>query len=194
MPDIEPNSTPPKRKVAVLVGSLRKGSFNKMAARVLIDVAPPHLEFEILDLGGLQLYNQDMEENPPEPWLTFREKIRASDAVLFVSPEYNRSMPATIKNAIDVASRPYVKNAWKGKPGAVMTVSVSSFGGMGSNHHIRQSLVAIDVACMPQPEAYIAHADKLFSEDGRLKDDTREFFRKFMNAFAAWIESRIPAR
>jgi chromate reductase len=186
---------PDQRKVAVIVGSLRKASLNKMTARALTEVAPAHLEFETIEIGGLQLYNQDAEENPPEPWVMFRDKIRASDAILFVSPEYNRSVPGALKNAIDVGSRPYVKNAWKGKPGAVVTVSPSSFGGMGSNHHIRQSLVAIDVACMPQPEAYIAHADKLFGADGALTaDDTREFFRKFMNAFAAWIESRIPAK
>ena len=181
---------PDTRKVAVIVGSLRKGSFNRMAARALTEVAPEHLSFETIEIGGLQFYNQDSEDNPPEPWVMFRDKIRASDAILFVSPEYNRSMPATIKNAIDVGSRPPPKNAWKGKPAAIVTVSLGPIGGFGSNHALRQCCVAVDLACMPQPEAYIGHAPDLFGDDGALKkDDTREFFRKFMAAFAKWIEA-----
>jgi chromate reductase len=182
------------RNVAVIVGSLRKGSFNRMAAKVLTEVAPSHLAFETLDIGGLQFYNQDAEENPYEPWVAFRDKVRAADAILFVSPEYNRSIPGALKNAIDVGSRPPPKNAWKGKPAAVMTVSIGTTGGMASNFALRQTCVAVDLAVMPQPEAYIGKAGDLFGDDGALKkDDTREFFRKFMAAFGSWIEA-IHAR
>ena len=178
------------RNVAVIVGSLRKGSFNRMAANALTEVAPSHFAFDHLDIGGLQLYNQDAEENPFEPWVTFRDNVRAADAVLFVSPEYNRSIPGALKNAIDVASRPAAKNAWKRKPAAIMTVSIGSAGGTASGLALRQTCMAVDIAVMPQPEAFIGHAGDLFGDDGALKkDDTREVFRKFMAAFATWIEA-----
>jgi chromate reductase, NAD(P)H dehydrogenase (quinone) len=178
------------RNVAVIVGSLRKESFNRMAANVLTGVAPSHLHFEMLDIGGLQLYNQDVEENPYAPWIAFRDKIRVSDAILFVSPEYNRSIPGALKNAIDVASRPSANNAWKRKPAAIMTVSIGSAGGTAAGLALRQACMAVDIAVMPQPEAFIGRAGDLFGDDGTLKkDDTREVFRKFMLAFSTWIEA-----
>lgn len=185
---------PETRKVAVIVGSLRKGSYNRMAARALQELAPKHLTFDEPDIGAVAFYNQDGDANPDPSWIALKQRIRAADAVLFVTPEYNRSMPGVLKNAIDAASRPYGDSAWQGKPAAVMTVATGAIGGFGSNHHLRQSMVFLDMPCMPQPEAYIGNAAQLFDESGKLKkDDTREFFHKFIEAFATWIENNRKA-
>lgn len=182
------------RNVALLVGSLRKGSLNRLAARALAEVAPENLHLQPVEFGNLPLYDQDLEDRgaPPE-WTAFREPIRTSDAVLFVTPEYNRSVPGGLKNALDVGSRPYGKSAWTGKPAAVVSVSPGALGGFGANHHLRQSLVFLNMPCMQQPEAYVGNAAALFGTDGRLTNDTtREIFRTFMKAFAAWIEAVSP--
>lgn len=178
------------RNVAVFVGSLRKGAFSRLTAKALAAVAPAGLRLEIVEIGHLPLYNQDDDAAPPPAWVAFREKVRAADAVLFVTPEYNRSVPAPLKNAIDVASRPYGHSAWDRKPGAVVSVSPGAIGGFGANHHLRQSLVFLNVPAMQQPEAYVGGAATLFGEDGALTNDgTRKFFKSFMEAFAAWIEA-----
>ena len=180
------------RDVAVLVGSLRKDAFSRKTANVLIDLAPKSLNLEIVEIGQLPLYNQDDEESPPAAWTAFRERVRAADAVLFVTPEYNRSVPAALKNALDVASRPYGQSAWDGKPGAVVSVSPGAIGGFGANHHLRQSLVFLNVPTMQQPEAYIGGAASLFDADGKLTNQgTSEFLSKFMQSFAAWIEANL---
>jgi chromate reductase len=180
--------------VTVLVGSLRKDSFNRKTAHALAEVASPSLKLQIVEIGDLPLYNQDLDANPPAAWTRFRAQIKAADAVLFVTPEYNRSVPSVLKNALDVGSRPYGANAWNGKPGAVVSVSPGAIGGFGANHHLRQSLVFLNVPTMPQPEAYIGGADKLFDAGGKLVNDgTRKFFGQFMEAFAAWI-GKNPAR
>jgi chromate reductase, NAD(P)H dehydrogenase (quinone) len=174
--------------VAVVVGSLRKDSINRKVAKALIELAPPSLILGLVEIGALPLYNQDEDENPPAAWIEFRTKIKAADAVLFVTPEYNRSVPAPLKNAIDVGSRPYGKSAWDGKPGAVVSASPGAIGGFGANHHLRQSLVFLNVPAMQQPEAYIGHADKLFDENAKLVNEgTAKFLESFMTAFAAWI-------
>jgi chromate reductase len=174
--------------VAVLVGSLRKDSLNRKLAHTLAEIAPPSLKLQIVEIGDLALYNQDTDANPPTSSTAFRERIKAADAVLFVTPEYNRSVPGVLKNALDVASRPYGQNAWSGKPGAVVSVSPGAIGAFGANHHLRQSLVFLNVPTMPQPEAYIGGADKLFDADGKLTNDgTRKFLVQFLEAFAAWI-------
>ena len=155
------------KNVAVLVGSLRKGSLNRKLALALIALAPPDLTLKIVEIGELPLYDQDpTKPTPPAAWVEFREAIAAADAVLFVTPEYNRSVPGALKNAIDVGSRPYGKSAGDGKPGAVISVSPGAIGGFGANHHLRQSLVFLNVPTLQQPEAYIGNADKLFDEDG----------------------------
>ena len=178
------------KKIAVFVGSLRKESFNRKMAKALIALAPESLKLEIIDIGGLPLYNQDLDENPPSAWAEFRQCLAKFDGVLFLTPEYNRSIPAALKNAIDVGSRPYGKSVWNGKPGAVMSVSPGSLGGFGANHHLRQSLVFLNVPAMQQPEAYIGNAANLFDDSGSLTNDsTREFLIKFMQAFAAWVET-----
>ena len=177
------------RRVAVVVGSLRKDSLNRKMAKTLAAIAPASLSLEIVEIGQLPLYNQDDDATPPAATVAFKEKIAGADAVLFVTPEYNRSVPGVLKNAIDVGSRPYGKSAWKGKPAAVMTVSPGAVGGFGANHHLRQSLVFLDMPAMPQPEAYIGAAGDLFDDAGSLKKpETKQFLDKFLAAFAAWIE------
>jgi chromate reductase len=178
------------KKIAVFVGSLRKESFNRKMAKALIALAPESLLFEIVEIGGLALYNQDYDDEgtPPSEWIEFRRRVKSFDGVLFVTPEYNRSVPAVLKNALDVGSRPFGQSVWGGKPGAVISVSPGVIGGFGANHHLRQSLVFLDIPAMPQPEAYIGGAAQLFDADGSIKNEaTREFLVKFMEAFAAWV-------
>ncbi len=180
------------KKVAVLIGSLRKESFNRKTAKVLIDVAPKSLLLEIVAIDELTLYNQDLDENPPALWTSFRSHLKIFDAVLFVTPEYNRSVPGVLKNAIDIASRPYGQNVFDGKPGAVVSVSIGASGGFGSNHHLRQSLVFLNVPTMAQPEAYVGDATKLFDKDGKLtSESTREFLSKFMLSFNDWVMKNL---
>ena len=177
------------KKIAVFAGSLRKESFSRKMAITLAALAPEPLKLEIIEIGGLPLYNQDLEENPPVAWTEFRKRVAAFDGFLFVTPEYNRSVPGALKNAIDVGSRPYGKSVWNGKPGAVMSVSPGAIGGFGANHHLRQSLVFLNVPAMQQPEAYIGNAAALFDDKGNLiNDTTREFLKTFMKAFAGWVE------
>ena len=177
-------------KVAVVVGSLRKASVNRKAAEAVARLAPDNLAFEFVEIGDLPLYDEDVEAaGAPVPWTRFREQISTADAVLFVTPEYNRSVPGALKNAIDVGSRPYGQSAFAKKPAAVMSVSPGGIGGFGANHHLRQSLVFLDMPVLQQPEAYIGGGWELFDDQGELKnDDTRKFFKSFADAFAAWIE------
>lgn len=178
-----------QKKIAVFVGSLRSGSYNRKMARALDSLAPGSLTLDIIEIGGLPLYNQDLEDNPPAEWVDFRERVKRYDGVLFVTPEYNRSVPGVLKNAIDVGSRPYGKSVWDGKPGAVMSVSPGAIGGFGANHHLRQSLVFLNVPAMQQPEAYIGNAASLFDEKGNLiKEETRRFVIEFLRDFADWVE------
>jgi len=175
--------------VATLVGSLRKDSFNRKAAQALAELAAPRLAFDFVEIGNLPLYNQDLDVDPPQVWKVFREHVRALDAVLFVTPEYNRSVPGVLKNAIDVGSRPYGQSAWQGKPAAVVSVSLGGIGGFGANQHLRQSLVFLDMPVLQQPEAYIGGAASLFDESGKLKNEgTRAYFKKFVDSFAHWID------
>jgi chromate reductase len=157
-------------------------------------LAPAALKTAIVEIGALPLYNQDLDANPPPEWTAFRQRIAAADAVLFVTPEYNRSVPGVLKNALDVASRPYGKSAWDGKPAAIVSVSPGAIGGFGANHHLRQSLVFLNMPALQQPEAYIGGAGNLFDEKGALTNSgTRDFLGKFMTAFAAWIEKNAKA-
>lgn len=180
-----------KRDVAVLVGSLRKDSLNRKMANALKELAPANLALEIVEIGQLPLYNEDLETPaPPAAWQTFRERVARADAVLFVTPEYNRSVPAAIKNALDVGSRPYGHSVWNGKPGAVVSVSPGALAAFGANHHLRQSLVFLNVLAMQQPEAYIGGAAQLFDADGKLANaGTQKFLAGFMQAFADWTEN-----
>jgi chromate reductase len=175
--------------VAVIVGSLRKESLSRKLANAMAGLAPPPLALQLVEIGELPLFNQDWEASPPPVVTEFKQRIQAADALLFVTPEYNRSVPGVLKNAIDVGSRPYGQSAWGGKPGAVVSVSPGAIGAFGANHHLRQSMVFLDVPMMAQPEAYVGGAGKLFDEQGRIAvDDTREFVRKFLDSFAGWVE------
>jgi chromate reductase len=178
------------KKVAVVVGSLRKGSFSRLVAKTCVEVAPDSLSFAFIDIGKVSLYNQDQDtDSPPESWKELRDAIRPCDAVLFVTPEYNRSVPGVLKNAIDIASRPYGKSAWDAKPCAIVSVSPGAMGAFGSNHHLRQSLVFLNMPTMSQPEAYVGNAAKMFDDNGKITNDgTREFLTKFMAAYATWVE------
>lgn len=173
-----------QKKIAVIVGSLRKESFNRKMANNLIQMAPSSFEFEILEIGHLSLYNQDLDENPPKEWTEFRQKVKSYDGIIFVTPEYNRSIPGVLKNIIDIGSRPYGQSAWDGKPTAVMSVSPGAIGGFGANHHLRQSLVFLNMPVLQQPEAYIGGASELFDDKGMIKNDsTRKFVQSFVDAF-----------
>jgi chromate reductase len=177
--------------VAVLVGSLRKDSFTRKLANALVALSATSLNFEFADIANLPLYNQDLETgNPPAPWVSFRQQVSRSDAVLFLTPEYNRSVPGCLKNAIDVGSRPYGKSSWEAKPAGVISVSPGAIGGFGANHHLRQSFVFLNMPAMQQPEAYIGNAATLFDTQGNLTNqNTREFLTKFVQSFAVWVEA-----
>ena len=180
---------PAPRKVAVFVGSLRRESFTRKVANALVAVAPKNLDFVFVEIGNVSPYNQDLESSPPGDWTALRETVGSADAVLFATPEYNRSVPGVLKNAIDVASRPHGKSAFDRKPGAVVSVSPGQLSAFGANHHLRQMLVFLNVPTMQQPEAYVGGVDKLFDASGALTNAaTSEFLTKFMAAFAAWIE------
>lgn len=179
------------RRIAVLVGSLRAGSYNRMVAKTLISMAPASLSLGVVEIGDLPLYNPDLDEDTrrPAPWVRFRDEVRPARGLLFVTPEYNRSVPGGLKNAIDVGSRPYGESVFDGKPGAVVSASPGGPGAFGANHHLRQSLVFLNVPAMQQPEAYIGGVAKRFSDDGTLTDDgTRTFLETFMKSFATWVE------
>jgi len=186
---------PGKYVVAVLVGSLRKDSFSRKVARALIAQAPPSLECRFVEIGDLQLYNQDFDDSPPESWTRFRNSIKATNAVLFVTPEYNRSIPGVLKNALDIGSRPYGQSVLDGRPAGVVSVTPTKLGAFGANHAIRQTFVFLNMPVMQQPEAYVANAGELFDEKGELKSpETREFFSAFMHSFAQWVDRIASAR
>ena len=179
---------PQVRTVAVLVGSLRKDSVNRRTAEALAAVTP-NLKFNFVEVGDLPFFDQDLESDPPAQWVRVRQEIAAADAVLFVTPEYNRGLPAVLKNAIDVASRPYGHSVWNGKPGAIISVTIGSQGAILANHQLRPSLVFLNVPTLQQPEAYISGALSLFDDKGELiNDGTTEFLRAYGQAFSAWIE------
>jgi chromate reductase, NAD(P)H dehydrogenase (quinone) len=174
--------------VVALVGSLRRDSFTRRLVRGMSTVAPSSLHIEIVPIGDLALYNQDLEEKPPQPWLDFRARVRSSGAVLFATPEYNRSVPGVLKNALDVGSRPYGKSVWNGKPAAVISASPGAIGGFGANHHLRQSLVYLNMPTLAQPEAYVGGIDKAVDENDQFtKEETRKFCASFMSEFERWI-------
>lgn len=176
--------------VAVVVGSLRKESFSRKTAHALAKLAPAGINLKIAEIGDLPIFNEDVETaGDPDSWLRFRKELRQSDAVLFITPEYNRSVPGALKNAIDVGSRPYGDSAWAGKPAAIISLSQGAVGAFGANHHLRQSLVFLDMPLLQQPEAYVGNAPSLFDDAGELtSESTKEFFETFLDTFATWIE------
>jgi chromate reductase len=178
------------RKIAVLVGSLRKESFTRKVAKTLVELGPSTLEMEIVEIGQLPLYNQDDDDggNPPPAFTEFRNRIRGVDGVLFCTPEYNRSIPGALKNAIDVGSRPYGQAVWSGKPCGVVSVSPGAIGGFGANQHLRQCFVFLDMPCLQQPEAYVGGIANKVDADHVTDESTRKFLQAYIDGFAAWVE------
>ncbi len=180
------------KKVGIVIGSLRKEAFSRKLADALQALTPAALELDKVGIGDLVVFNQDFDDegNTPEGWQAFRRELKKFDAFLFITPEHNRSVPSALKNALDIGSRPYGKNLWNGKPGAVISISPGALSAFGAHHHLRQVLVFLNVPTMPQPEAYIGNAATLFDDSGALVNEgAREFLKKFMLEFAAWIEA-----
>jgi chromate reductase len=174
--------------VAAIVGSLRRDSYTRRLTEALARLAGDSMRIEIVEIRNLSLYNQDDEESAPPAWVAFRSRIKRADGVLFATPEYNRSMSACIKNAIDVGSRPKVHSAWEGKPAAVISNSPGMLGGFGAAHHLRQVLVAVNAPTMQVPETYIGGISKAFDADGEfVNTSTRELCEKFVRSFESWI-------
>ena len=178
------------KKIGIIVGSLRKGSFTRSIANELKAQLPEGYEGEFLEIAQLPLFDQDYEAAgaTPESYVDFRKQVEACDAFIFATPEYNRSFPAAIKNALDVASRPYGSSKWNGKPAAVVSVSPGAIGGFGANHHLRQVLTFLNVQPVQQPEAYIGSVMVLLDENGKVKnEDTRALLKSVVTALVAKI-------
>lgn len=177
-------------KIAIIVGSLREASLNRKMARAICKIRDDNLDCSIVEIGELPLYNQDLDANPPEQWLRFRQEVAGADGILFVSPEYNRGIPGVLKNAIDVGSRPYGQSVFDKKPAAIVTVSPGAIGGFGANHQIRQACVFLNMPVMQQPEAYLGHVtDDSFDESGSLKDGPLgQLVASLAHAFHDWVE------
>ena len=179
-------------KIAILVGSLRKDSINRKVARSICALRGENLECKMIEIGDLPLYNQDYDSAPqqPEQYIRFRDEMRAADGVLFVTPEYNRSVPGVLKNAIDIGSRPYGQSVFDKKPAAIVTASPGAIGGFGANHHLRQSCVFLNMPVMAQPEAYLANvSEDNFDADGTLKDGPfKDVVTMLAHAFHDWVD------
>ena len=178
-----------RHSIGIIVGSLRRESLNRKVALAMCGAASDKLECRIIEIGDLPLFDQDLEESPPEQWLRFRREVAAVDGILFVTPEYNRTIPGALKNAIDVGSRPYGQSVWERKPAAIVSASPGAIGGFGANHNLRQACVFLDMPVMQQPEAYLSHvSDKSFSEDGSLAEGPlKALIDKIAVAFADWV-------
>lgn len=178
-----------KKTVGIVVGSLRNDSYNKSIADYVVSILPSDYEAKFIHLDGVEIFNQDLEGNPPASWVRLREEVKSSDAYLFFTPEYNRSIPAVLKNALDVASRPYGENVWTGKPAGIVSVSIGGLSGFGANHHLRQVLTFLNVYPLQQPEAYIGNAGELVDENGKLTNErTQKFLQSYVEAFDAWVK------
>lgn len=177
------------KKIGVIVGSLRKGSYSGQIAEILKELAPQSLKLENIIIGDLEFYNEDLDDGtPPESWQRFRKEAAGFDGFLFVTPEYNRSYPSVIKNALDIGSRPRNGSVWNGKPVAVVSVSPGGIGGFGANHHLRQALVFLNTPVMGQPEAYLGNVTSFLDENGKLTNkDTEKFLRLIMESFEKWV-------
>ncbi len=177
------------KTVAVLVGSLRRESINRKFAESLAKLAAGKLEFRFVEIGDLPHYNDDLWQDPPKSVLRLKQDIESADAVLFVTPEYNRSFSGVLKNAIDWGTRPWGKNSWKGKPSAIVGASPGAIGTAVAQNALRPVVDVVDTVIMSQPEVYFAYKAEAFAEDGSLKDEkTKEFLAGWVNKFASWID------
>lgn len=176
-------------KVGIVLGSIRENSFSKQLADNIIQLFPEGYEAEFVEISNLPLYNQDYDEQTPEVYVTFREQIKSLDAVLFVTPEHNRSFPAALKNALDVGSRPYGASVWSGKPALVVSQSPGNIAGFGANHHLRQVLAFLNMPVVQQPEVYLAAVHELLGQDGKItNEDTISFLQSAVDAFVDLIK------
>ncbi len=178
-----------KKSIGLFVGSLRTASYSKKLANAIISMAPDGFDFTIIPIGNLPLYNQDYDDHNqvPEAYTVFREALAQVHGVIFITPEYNRSLPAVLKNALDVGSRPYGKNNWNGRPGMVISCSAGGLSGFGANHHLRQSLVFLNVPVLQQPEVYLANVKDCFDETGALTERSAKFLQKAVDAYVEWF-------
>ncbi|MDL2218203.1 NAD(P)H-dependent oxidoreductase [Christensenellaceae bacterium OttesenSCG-928-M15] len=177
-------------RLGVVVGSNRRGSYSKMIAKAVTGFLPANYSVMFLEIGDLPIFNQDYDDDheTPAQWTRFREEVKSADAFLFITPEYNRSMPPLLKNALDVASRPYGQNAWGKKPGAIISVSPGKPGGFGANHHLRQCMSFLNIYMMQQPEAYIGNVTSILDDGGNVTDDGSAGFLKLIaEEFAQWV-------
>jgi chromate reductase, NAD(P)H dehydrogenase (quinone) len=179
-------------KVGLIIGSLRQASYSRRIAQSLGALAPPGMSLNELAFGDLALYNGDLEPQTPQPWQRFRAEVKASDALLFVVPEYNRSIPGGVKNAIDVASKPTAQNCWSGKPALVVSQSAGPLGGLAGSYALKQALAAVNVAAMPHPEVYLGRVATLFDGEGPMVADTQDFLRGVLASFETWIARFVP--
>lgn len=176
-------------QIAIVVGSLRKESFNRKLADALIKLGPPEFAFSHLAIGDLPLYNQDDDDHPAEPVRRLKREIAESQGLIFVTPEYNRSMPGVLKNVLDHASRPYGQNAWAGKPAGVIGASIGSIGTAIAQQHLRISLAYLDVPTLCQPEAFIHVTEDLFDEAGNIGNErSKKFLQGWMDRYVEWIK------
>jgi chromate reductase, NAD(P)H dehydrogenase (quinone) len=175
-------------QIAVIVGSLRKDSFNRKLASAIVKLAPPEFSFKQVQIGDMPLYNQDDDANQAESVKRMKSEIAASQGILFVTPEYNRSIPGVLKNAIDHASRPYGQSVWGGKPAGVLGISPGATGTAMAQQHLRNVLVAIGALTLAQPEAFIQAKEGLFDEDGGIGAGSRKFLQNWMDRYVAWVK------
>ena len=170
-------------------GSLRQGSYNRALLRLVVELVPNSAKLEVFELDGIPLFNQDLESSPPEKVKEFKRKIKAADALLIATPEYNYSVPGVLKNAIDWASRPYGDNAFEGKPVAMMSASIGMLGGVRAQYHLRQSFVFLNMHPVNKPEVFINFASQKFDDKGRLLDEkTKELIRELLDNLVAWAK------
>jgi chromate reductase len=177
-----------KYNIAVIVGSLRKDSFNSKLAAALAKLAPPEFSFSTVRMDDLPLYNQDDDGKPATPVVRLKKEIAEADGLLFLTPEYNRSIPGVLKNAIDHASRPYGQSVWGGKPAAVLGVSVGAIGTALAQQHLRNILAYLDVPTLGQPEVFLQAKEGLFDADGSIGTDSRKFLQDWMDRYVAWVK------
>ncbi|MEO8778099.1 MAG: NAD(P)H-dependent oxidoreductase [Rhodanobacter sp.] len=176
-------------KIATFVGSLRKDSFNRRLARAVEKLAPAEFAFEHVHIGDLPLYSQDFDAAYPASATRLKKQIESADGLLFVTPEYNRSIPGVLKNAIDLGSRPWGTNSFAGKPAGVIGTSIGATGTALAQQHLRNVLVFLDVPVMPQPEVFIHFKDELIAEDGTIANDaTRKFLQGFVDKYVVWLK------
>lgn len=177
-------------RIAVVVGSLRQESFNRKLANAIAKLAPPDFSFKQIEIGDLPNYNQDDDANPAESVKRLKADVKAAQGLLFVTAEYNRSIPGILKNAIDHASRPYGENAWAGKPAAVLGVSIGAAGTSMAQQHLRNILTYLDVPTLNQPEVFLQAKDGLFDESGDIGESSKKFLQGWMDAYVAWVKKQ----